>query len=315
MQDPIDYAIALANAGRRGEASIVLRKALSINPRAINGWKWLAYCTNNPREALEAVYRVERLDPDDPWVWEAIPQYEALAGVKPSRRHRSRQEPHPASARGVISAIAFAVAALILAAAALFVVLRTDTVVTLRSLVAPVNSAALDAAPRLETTVTTETYDFTASTQSEIQEKLFTSGPQPVEGQGGHSIAVTNYQLWVTWKTVQSVTGCSIGDVTVHLDLHYTYPRWITMGQPSDDLLSEWHRFSEHVIAHEEHHGEIARACANELLGAMVTFDPGPTCTDAQSQLDAVVNDLYVRCENQQQTYDLQQGRTTFPLP
>jgi len=240
MQDPIDYAIALANAGRRGEAAIVLRKALSINPRVVNGWKWLAYCTNNPREALEAVYRVERLDPDDPWVWDAIPQYEAVAGVKASNRHRSRQEHAPSSARGVISAIVFAIAALMIAGAALIFVLRTDAVVTLRSLVAPANSAALNAAPRLETTVTNETYDFTASTQAEIQEKLFTSGPQPVEGQGGHSIAVTNYQLWVTWKTVQSVVGCSIDDVTVHLDLHYTYPRWITVGQPSDTLLAEY---------------------------------------------------------------------------
>jgi predicted secreted Zn-dependent protease len=157
-------------------------------------------------------------------------------------------------------------------------------------------------------------YSFAAGNVQEVQQALYTQGPE-VDGAGQHSIALTNYEMWVTWEMTQSVTGCRMDDVIVHLDITYTYPQWIPAGTPPGELVGEWNRFMEHVTAHEEHHGMIARQCAAGLAMLLDSFDPGSICTESQSGLDTLVNDLYESCEIQQQAFDAAEGRTTFPLP
>jgi predicted secreted Zn-dependent protease len=166
----------------------------------------------------------------------------------------------------------------------------------------------------VEETSAVEYYTFDASTVNDIQEAIYTQGPK-VESVGEHSIALTNYELWVTWQMAQSVTTCRVQNVVVHLDLTYTYPQWQQTPEADPWLVNEWNRFFNHVVAHEEHHGQIARDCAGELADLLMNYDAGTICSQAEDNLDSVVNDLYAACEARQQAFDAAEGRTTFPLP
>jgi lipoprotein-anchoring transpeptidase ErfK/SrfK len=59
-------AIEAAKAGRRGEAYQLLKQLVVADPSNEAGWFWLAGVTDQPDEALTALGRVERLNPDHP---------------------------------------------------------------------------------------------------------------------------------------------------------------------------------------------------------------------------------------------------------
>jgi len=59
-------AIEAAKAGRRGEAYQLLKQLVASDPSDEAAWFWLAGVTDQPDEALTALERVERLNPEHP---------------------------------------------------------------------------------------------------------------------------------------------------------------------------------------------------------------------------------------------------------
>lgn len=305
----IEYAIALARAGRLPDAAVMLRHTLYDHPDDIMAWKWLAFSTTDPHEALTAVRQVARLDPHDRWAREAYPMFERAA-----RDAMIRYPAHGGTrAEGCMPVVMLS---LVLLSGVLLILVagrRLDTT-AVQSLMAGTSGAPLEVPADVQVNSDQTYYSFEAGNLQEVQQALYTQGPE-VEGAGQHSIALTNYEMWVTWEMTQSVTGCRMDNVIVHLDIMYTYPEWVPVGSPPNELVGEWNRFMDHVTAHEEHHGTIARQCAADLAMLLDSFDPGAVCTEAQTDLDKLVNDLYESCEIKQQAYDAAEGRTTFPLP
>jgi predicted secreted Zn-dependent protease len=325
--EPIQHAIALANAGNCDQAAILLRQIIQGEPRSITAWKWLAHCTRDPHEAALAIERVLRLRPEDRWAREAWPLYQER--LDSATLSRTTLPTIPPRSHRHVSTLPFLILAALLVTIALVMGLSMEragvaglpTLEAITSLsdlsdgfLEQAGQAQIVAAPRLVTSSSEEYYTFEAGNITDIQQALYSQGPR-IGNSLEHSIAVTNYELYVTWQMTQTLQTCRVDDVVVNLNIDYTYPEWTPIGTPESQVFGEWERFMEHVIAHEEHHGEIALQCAQDLITLLQNFQPGPTCSQAQVSLDKLVQNLYATCEARQQAFDAVHGRTSFPLP
>ena len=330
MRESIIQAIELANEGRREEAVGLLRLIVRRAPSEVAAWKWLAYYTSDPQEALRAVLQVLQLNPHDRWAQEAWPELEERArraAAARSTRHRRR----PVMAAALLVAITLVLIAI--TGLVLYAWFGVDSLLSLSSglleeplpvtqevgpasagLAAQANPSTPPAISGVETTVSTHYYTFEASNLIGIQQALISQGPV-VDGANEHGIAMTTYGLRVSWEMQPSETACELSAARVYLDIEYTYPRWIPTGSPRPALYDAWERFIRHVVEHEEHHGAIAQECAAELVQRIEELPPQPDCQMLEATLNALVDEVYNECEARQAAFDEAEGRTLFPLP
>lgn len=177
----------------------------------------------------------------------------------------------------------------------------------------PYTARARPFTPSVETTETSTTYAITGTTEAEMRSALYEGGPTLQDGR--NSIAMTSYQLSVEWKAHNNGATCEITQAVVHLDTTYTLPEWQPAGEAPPELAYEWQRFSDFVVAHEAYHGEIAFQCAERLASRIEAGGGWPDCGTMQAWIDTAVDEIYAECEQMQQAFDAEHGRTSFPLP
>jgi predicted secreted Zn-dependent protease len=335
MRESIIRAIELANSGRREEAIELLRALVRQNPYEIAAWKWLAYYTPNPQEAVQAASKVLEYHPDDTWARQALPNLQQRQ-ARQAVAHPAQPQVQPRKRRA--SAPTALLAALIVLLAAVIVLLvllwiGLDSFPGLRELSAPIQLVGteeaspaasgivnepeptrfIEPAAGVETTTATTYYSFEAGTVQGIQRALYAQGP-PVGG-SDRGIALTSYTLWVNWEFLESSQACTLTGATVHLDIEYTYPQWVPTGSPNPRVYDEWDRFIQHVVEHEEHHAAIAMGCAQELATLIEAVGDEAVCADLESRLNGLIDTVYANCEGQQAAFDAVEGVTEFPLP
>lgn len=304
MRDQLRLAIELAERGRHEEATELLRTTVRSDPANTAAWKWLAHTTADPGEALVAVRTVLSQDPSDAWAREAWPAYEQRARETRGRQKRRRE-------RQAMRFLALLLLALLLSLCGAIGYLGRNSQMVPQLLgnesPSPTPTVELEESSRLEY------YSIHGATIADIQQELSSEGP---EAPGGtHTIAMTNYELYVTWEMAQSLGVCRLENIVVHLDIIYTYPQWNQPDGADAEAVEEWERFEPYVTEHEERHGEIARTCAQQLVTWLQSFEAGESCATAEEVLNTLVNDLYTQCEAEQQAFDEAEGRTAFPLP
>ncbi len=323
MQQYILRAIQLANAGRTGEALRLLRAVVAHDPRQVMAWKWLAYLSPDSREALAAVYRILHLNPSDDWARQSLPALQQRiqqtnvpdnrATARPARQVRRNSIPLALGlatlALGVIVGGAAIMAALLPTtrspAASPILVALPDT---------QDQQAPLGIDTQVSLTEQTTYYTFEAATLADIQQALYTLGPQ-LDETGEHSIAMTAYRLSVEWQPYETALACRATHMVVKLQVTYTYPQWVPARYPNRLLYDEWYRFMQHVQAHERQHGAIALSCAHALAGLLDEMEPQPTCAAVQNMLNTLIDQAHAACEQRQAALDETEGRTMFPLP
>jgi predicted secreted Zn-dependent protease len=335
MRESIIRAIELANSGRREEAIELLRSLVRQNPYEIAAWKWLAYYTPNPEEAVHAASKVLEYHPDDNWARQALPNLQKRQAqqaishpAQPQVRPRKRSAKTPTALLAALIVLLAAVIGLLI-----LLWIGLDSFPGLRELSAPIQLVGTEEtspvssgivnepeptrfvgpAAGVETTSATAYYSFEASTVQGIQRALYAQGP--LVGGDDHGIALTSYTLWVNWEFLESAQACTLTGATVHLDVEYTYPQWVPTGSPNPRVYDEWDRFMRHVIEHEEHHAAIAMGCAQELTTRIETVESETACVDLESRLNGLIDDVYASCEVQQAAFDDVEGFTEFPLP
>lgn len=123
MQSRIMQAVALADAGQVREALQILRDVLRTDRDQVDAWRWLAYLSPHPEEALRAAQVVQRMTPDDPWVRAAMPALIARAtqagSVPPSAASSARRARSSPPRRGALGSILLGVVLGVLGAAVL----------------------------------------------------------------------------------------------------------------------------------------------------------------------------------------------------
>lgn len=319
MQEHIFRAIDLAQGGHTGEALMLLRAVLRRDPRQIAAWKWLGYLTPDPQEALAAARRALALDPSDGWALQSLAALEERAresAAPPAAAPPARRQAGP-------SALVLSTAILLVALIAAVPLLRMRLASQPLAVILPPVSAPLQVAPlepsaeasgHVVTTSTVDTYTFEAGSLAEMQRALYRQGPH-LEGSDEPAIAITSYRMRIDWEAHQTLHSCELLDTTVFLDLSFLYPQWIPVGSPQPALYDEWDRFMAHVVAHEEHHGAIALGCAESLAAQIEALGAAGTCDELQSNLNALIDQVYAACEQQQAAFDATEGHISFPLP
>jgi predicted secreted Zn-dependent protease len=325
MHDVVLRAVGYARAGDRETALRLLREVTRRDPSYPAAWKWLAYLSPDPREALDAAWRVLQLDPADEWAHKAMP------GLI-ERARLSEAQPSPAQATGrrplrlVPSALAL-LAVLVMAAAVgavpfVWLYLRDAELLPTPAtgleaspmVPTPDAQAALEMAPAVMTSRETQYYTIEANDLAGVQSALYSAGPLADEA-GTHSIALTSYNVWVEWHAIETGGACTVTGASVNLDIVFTYPQWQPASEPSAWLRAEWERFIAYVVQHEEYHALIAQGCAYDLAARLASLDTAATCAEVEAWLDAAIDEVYGVCEQRQAEFDAVEGRTTFPLP
>lgn len=332
MDVELTQAIQLAQQGRRTEATYQLRRLLQRDPYVLEAWRWLAYCTSDRDEAVGALRYVLQNDPNDAWarqMWASIHSMPSVQQVQHIQQSAAAASVHKTTSanRGGILPLWLTVFAMLVAA---IVIVSGSGLRLWQAITASANDSRPGTFPIIEQTETTppptvqpgsqvvvneqiDYYTFEASNQSQIQEQLYENSPNIVNGE--HAIAVTSYEFQVSWDWRQEKNACVVEDVTVNLDLVYTYPEWKPTGSPVPSLVEEWGRFIRHVTAHEENHGQIAIGCANEIADKINQLETVGSCQTLEGEMNAVIDGVYESCSARQQAYDDAEGRTSFPLP
>lgn len=320
MHEAVLHAIGLLEAGRRDEAVVLLRRIVQHDPTFAPAWKWLAFCTSDPREALDATWRVLKLDPADPWAREAWPVLQQRAKqllIQPVPRELPRRHPN----------LVLWGTALLLITLLLTFTMGPDFIRSLApQSIRDASTSALAPEPHPTETLpphiadmviiqeTTEYYTFYADDVAAIQRAIYTQGPKLDDG-GEKSIAATGYELWVTWDMHQTPLACEISNPLIHLDIEYIYPNWVPTGSPPAWLYSEWDAFIEQVVRHEEYHAQIALECAYDLGMELSELNTQPRCTQLQDEVNHAIDKVSGLCEERQEAFDAAEGWTNFPLP
>jgi len=279
----------------------------------VTAWKLLAFVSPDDEEALYAARRALQLDPGDARI------RDRLRALEPE------SIPALPERRKVPMAALVLIIVMLLGALGTLAKLIADEV---RQVTLPQAVAALDIAPSTPVTtvveefsvpvrVTTSTgyYTFEAATVDQIRYGLTNFAPETCCGYEGRPIALTAYQLGLNWELAGVANHCELVDAEVVLNIVYTYPQWIAVGNPHPDLYDDWHEFMVHVTQHEEHHGALAMDCAYRLADDVAQVDTGASCDRVDSGLDALLVEANRQCEEIQQAFDDAEGVTTFPLP
>jgi predicted secreted Zn-dependent protease len=314
MDDLIRHALELARAGDRQQAAAILRDVLRRDPSQVNAWKLLAFVSTDDEEALYAARRALHLDPNDAYV------RDRLRALEPPE-----EIPAPVERRKVPMAALVLIVVLLLGALATLTKLIIDEV---REVTLPQAVVALDIAPSTPVTtvvedfsvpvrVTTSTgyYAFEAASVDQIRYGLTNYAPETCCGYEERPIALTAYRLGLSWELSEYANRCELVDAEVLLEIEYTYPQWVAVGNPHPDLYDEWHDFMVHVTQHEEHHGALAADCAYQLADDVARIDMAVSCDQVDAALDGLLAEANRQCEVTQQAFDDAEGVTSFPLP
>lgn|SRR5690554_1968641 len=349
MQEQIHQLIELAHSGQCDKALQIARDILAKDPSQAAAWKWLAYLAPDPHEALYTAQQLQALSPDDPWLESALPALRARASGSDDAPRARHTEPgtrpgwSPAVYTALIGLLVVGVVALTLilseqiaprsGAGAIVAASEAEASPARRlfsggrvsrlsrldpvrvSLIGGADGASSTAVliPEVVEQTDTRFYTFEASTEEEIRAAVYNDGPTLKSGQ--KSIAMTSYQIWVQWKARQSASACQMTEAVVNLNVTYTLPQWIPTGDPPDILFEQWEHFYDYVASHEEHHGLLARDCADYLVEQLKQLESQPTCTGIENAINELVDEAYAYCEELQTAFDLEFGRTSFPLP
>lgn len=155
-------------------------------------------------------------------------------------------------------------------------------------------------APASAVTTSTKTtyYDIVGSTVAEMRADM------NLKRTGGTDGNAWGYVSW-RFRTVINSSGskCSITKVSVKHRQTYTMPRWDPPESASDEVRSEWSRYSKVLWAHELGHGAITARAASDIERALRRTSKS-SCTKAITAGNAAGNARMKRHTADHAAYD-----------
>lgn len=113
-------------------------------------------------------------------------------------------------------------------------------------------------------------YSVKGSTGREIFKSMIDNGPK-VGGPNGHALATTEYKYDVRNIDVEIRGGrCIPIDLDVHVDVKYTYPKWLGSSAARATTRAAWRDFYKSVTWHEQQHVKIALDYARDYRKALM---------------------------------------------
>ncbi len=110
----------------------------------------------------------------------------------------------------------------------------------------------------------------------------------PVDDKGARASGVTHYKSRLDWRTSGDSSACTIGSMTIYVDLEIVLPVLDGLAQLPADLQANWRRFADGVAAHEQRHIDIYTAGANAVRSRMLALEPSAGCSALATNVNNV---------------------------
>jgi predicted secreted Zn-dependent protease len=146
-----------------------------------------------------------------------------------------------------------------------------------------------------------EYFTIDGDTSLELSAAIDAKGP--VGENGRRSDGYTRWNMSWTFGLNSDDTGCTVGRVSVDLDIHMILPRWDTPPGADPKLIARWNRYLAALRIHEDGHRYRAEAAAGELRRALVR-ERATDCATLETRLDSMANALLAELRKRQAAYD-----------
>jgi predicted secreted Zn-dependent protease len=148
---------------------------------------------------------------------------------------------------------------------------------------APANPTPAEQRVQLKTAQSTVYYAVKGSTTNAIFDFIEHFGPTDGEGQRGSGLTSAKWSY--VWKGNTSRSGCSIGSMTISLDLVVTLPRHEQPSALPAAIATNWDKFAKEVTTHEQRHVDIYLDGAKTMQERMAAIPVRSSCSDLEKDL------------------------------
>lgn len=145
-------------------------------------------------------------------------------------------------------------------------------------------------------------YDVEGETETQLRANLDAIGPEDANGERHDA-----YTSWyVTWRFPFSRgdDGCTTGPVTTDVRVVMTLPRWRGPSDEGDALVRKWRRYLDALMEHESGHRDTGFRAATEIVDALPSLPPQPTCEDAEARANEAARAVLTRFRADDVSYD-----------
>jgi predicted secreted Zn-dependent protease len=152
-------------------------------------------------------------------------------------------------------------------------------------------------------TIATHYYAVKGDTADQIRRHLNQVGPF-VHSSNRRFDGYTHWQIrWQYWYT-KTNNACRVRKAIVNTDVTMTLPKWQAARQPSPGLTDHWNAYVAALKQHEAGHQQNGISASGEILSALQTFPPYPTCNELSQAANATGNHLVQKYAKQDVEYD-----------
>lgn len=135
----------------------------------------------------------------------------------------------------------------------------------------------------LQTSQATRYYDVRGTTTNPIFDYIERNGPTDGAGQRGSGLTSAKWSY--VWKGDATRAGCSIGSMTINVDLVVTLPRHEQPSALTAAIQTNWDKFVKEVAAHEQRHVDIYLEGAKTMQERMAAIPVKTTCPELERDL------------------------------
>jgi predicted secreted Zn-dependent protease len=162
---------------------------------------------------------------------------------------------------------------------------------------------------RLTTTKATTYYSVHGTTTSKIFDEIRLKGLREQAGEyaGEYAAGLASAKSEIRWRWRDTGALCSVGAVSITLDLVVTLPRHERPNDLSSDLQERWQRFSAAIAAHEQRHVDIFENAATAVKARIeAALKKWASCVE----VEAAIRDLWktheVETQKTQRQFDVE---------
>ncbi|HEX5370589.1 MAG TPA: DUF922 domain-containing protein, partial [Dehalococcoidia bacterium] len=136
---------------------------------------------------------------------------------------------------------------------------------------------------QLQTSLKTSYYTVSGTTTGAIFASIEQNGPKDAQGTRGSGI--TSVVWGYKWTGSEQAGGsCSIGTMTIQVDMTVTLPQHADEAALTDSLQQHWETYSAAVATHEQHHVDMDLQGADDIKQKMQSLGVMSDCDALDKQ-------------------------------
>jgi len=158
--------------------------------------------------------------------------------------------------------------------------------------------------------IRTTYYDISGITNDALRREMMRKGPDLHRfntGSNRYRRAAATASWRVNWNAdykPSGAYGCKVTAIQTTVSIHFTYPRWTGRATARPNMASQWDRFYQAVVAHEETHASHGIAAAKQIESELSQLARRNSCTGFQQDIDNRAQKIVQHYRNRDKRFD-----------